>query len=296
MPSYIQLESTTKCNLRCRSCIRSQETGFDIALNLYHSIVDQMAASRQKRRAINLTGLGEPLLNTNIVSMVNYAKERDFNVGFFCNLTLMNEEKSIEFINAGIDYIQISFDSACKETFEKMRLGTAFDIIVKNVKGLVRTRNGHASSNGTRITFFSTISEENVEEIPQIIELAKSLGVDAVFFGRAHGSSIKNPLSPARWKNLLESKTKTQAVKHGNPQCISGMYVAFDGKALPCGHFIEMVPRKDYSCFQFGDLNRDSLSDVWFSNRYKQFRARIILGGKCRYCPEYCPVYEVKFQ
>ena len=296
LPGYIQVESTTKCNLRCRSCIRPQERGSDISLDLYNSIIEQMVGLRRKRRTINLTGLGEPLLNPNIVSMVKHAKERGFRVGFFSNLTLMDEEMSVGLIDARIDYVQASFDSVCKETFEKMRLGADFDRIVENVKRLVETRNQRAMPYDTRITLFSTVSEENVEEIPKIIELGKSLGVDAVFFGRAHGSRIENPLSPARWKNFLEIKTGTKALEQGDPQCIRGVYVTFDGKVLPCGHFIEMVSREEYSRFAFGDLNSDSLSNIWFSNRYRQFRTRVILGGKCTYCPECCPVYEVRFR
>ena len=55
---------------------------------LFKSIIDQFNGPKSKQAT--MFGLGEPLMNPNIVPMVQYCKTRGLHVGFNSNFTLMN--------------------------------------------------------------------------------------------------------------------------------------------------------------------------------------------------------------
>ena len=56
--------------------------------------------------------------------MISYAKEKGIlEVMINTNAVSLNEKKSIEIINSGLDVMIYSFDGGSKKTYEKMRPG-----------------------------------------------------------------------------------------------------------------------------------------------------------------------------
>jgi len=305
MPIHIQVEPTTKCNLRCNTCMRSDEVNSDMSLELFKSIIDQLEYPGLLTRSINITGLGEPLLNSQLVSMVKYAKAKGLEVGFTDNFTLMDQNKASNLIKAGVDYINISFDAASKQKFEKIRIGADFEHVMDNIRLFIRTRR-ELKSHRPKLMLHSTISRKNLGEIQRLIALAEDLEVDGIYL-RKHigvdGISFSKQVShkkegdvnyspiPLETKKLPRSKIKVISLDSSRipVSCIATKecFITFDGKVLPCGNLMDIVPREEYPKFQFGDLKYDSLGDVWRSSRYKQFRNQITLGeypSVCKSC------------
>lgn len=308
MPTHIQVEPTTKCNLNCKICMRSNEVNCDMSLELFKSIIDQLKYPGLLTRSINLTGLGEPLLNPHLVDMVKYASEKKLKVGFTDNFTLMDRNKSFNLIEAGLDSMHVSFDSSSKQKFEEIRGGANFDQVLDNIRIFVRTRR-ELNSRRPTIMLHSTISRENIGEIQQLISLGESLEVDGIYlrkhigldgisfkkigFNKWDGDINYSPIS-LELGSLPKSKIKVKS-RHSNNIPVSCFattecFITFDGKVLPCGNLMELIPREQYSKFQFGDLKHDSLEQVWRSSRYKQFRRRIALAGYNPICKG-CVVY-----
>jgi len=297
-PSLVQVETTTRCNLRCRTCIRSKEAGEDMPFGLFKSLINQLGHSSFAPRKIDLTGVGEPLLHPELTSMVEYAKEHGLEVSFTSNFTIIDQRIAIDLIKAKLDYLYISVDAASKEIFEKMRSGADFEKVMENVKLFVKTRNDRIS-NGPKLLFRSTISEVNTGEATALIRLAEALGVDGIVFfpqlipGREYYFSDLFDL-PSREKTSLAIVETSMPSSERELTCrsYSRCYITFDGKVLPCPCLTQMVPREEYSGFQFGNLRESSFADIWFSAKYKQFRAKGALGNPylplCKYCP-YCP-------
>jgi radical SAM protein with 4Fe4S-binding SPASM domain len=295
LPIYVQVEATTKCNLKCRTCRRTNEVNRDISLGLFKSIVDQFNKSTFIPRRLDLTGLGEPLFHSNIVEMVSYAKKFGFRVSLTSNLTVFNQNNPSRLVQSGLDYLYISFDGASKDTFEKIRVGSNFDKVVENIKHLVRTKRD-LNSRSPKLLFESTISQYNAKEIHEIVKLAESLEVDGVYFFRQvtpdkedYGSDY---FASQNWEDLAKSRIEIQAASPEKPPrpCVGviGCYITFDGKVLQCNRLIQLLPREEYSHFQFGDLNRNPLSEIWFSDSYRRFRTRVALGmysSLCKSCP-----------
>ena len=78
--------------------------------------------------------------------------------------------------------IKISWNGACKKTQEKIMENSHWESMLANVRALVAIRDAHCASGGNRcrLTFQVTFMESNVAELPDIIRLAASLGVDRV--------------------------------------------------------------------------------------------------------------------
>ena len=294
-PTVLQIEPTTRCNLKCKHCLRSSKTNGDMSLNLFKSIINQLGKPKLLARRIYLTGLGEPLLNPEICSMVEYAKERGFEAGFTSNFTLVNRTVALNLIKAGLDHLSISIDGASHRTFEKIRVGGSFGEVVENVRVFVGAK-AESLSRTPKLVFSAVITDQNVDEMHQIVKLGEALGVDGVCFSERimpNQSDNRNDylLSLGR-EELCGRQLDIELVRFQEKQlpCLAtrGCYVTFDGQILPCSSIAQMVPREDYPKFTFGSLDAKSFHDIWYSRNYREFRTRLILGSYQQFC-QGCP-------
>ncbi|MBI5553658.1 MAG: SPASM domain-containing protein [Candidatus Diapherotrites archaeon] len=100
VPTALQVEVTTACNLKCTMC--------------EHTYMQNVGGN---------LGIGEALLNRSFLEMVEYAKQKGIYAWFSDNMTLLTEEIANRVLDAGVDLIVLSLDGATPETFEKIRVG-----------------------------------------------------------------------------------------------------------------------------------------------------------------------------
>jgi radical SAM protein with 4Fe4S-binding SPASM domain len=296
LPYAVQIEITTKCNLRCKMCSRSKEqagaVNSDMSLDLFNSIVSKL---RYPSRHVTLVGLGEPLLHPQLFSIIRSAKERGLLVSLISNFTLIDRDKSLSLIDSGLDFLFVSFDSGIKTVFEKIRTGACFEKVIENVKLFVRTKK-EVNAKSPLFFFKSTVSRSNSEEIRQLVNLAESLGVEGINFGKFFGEEeeyIRDPSCFLNMKEFKESKMIIQPCEIGKSySCdgISGCYITFDGRVLPCGIMMQAMSRSEYPRYQLGNVQIDTIDEVWRSEKFKQFRKQIKSHSKpylpiCEECP-----------
>jgi len=294
LPGFVQIEITTKCNLRCVHCERNKDsakiTNSDMPLDLFKSIVSQL---RYPTQGINLVGLGEPLLNPEIYPMIDFAKKKGFETSLIDNFTLMDKEKSLALINSGLDFLYVSFDSVSKSTFEELRTGACFETVVENIKLFVNTKR-EAKAQKPDLLFKSTISQNNFKEIPELIKLAEDLGANGINFGKLMSRDKDSaPLCSIFLDeaNLPKSKIAVYPCELSRSyECdaLTGFYVSFDGRVLPCGLMAESASRAQYPQLQLGDLKVDRIAKIWQSKSYRQFRKNVKSGAyldQCETCP-----------
>mgnify|MGYP002725713510 CR=1 FL=1 len=293
-PNFVQIESTTKCNMKCKQCIRGPGENFDMSFELYKSIVDQLILTRFGTRHVDLTGVGEPLLNPNLEAMVDYAKRRDFRVSFTSNFMLMNESRAADVVGSGVDYLYASVDGGNKETYEKIRVGANYEKFISNIEHFMEIKSKLDVDKPT-LRFYVALQDDNVKEIQDFIELASGLGISLVNFnrlvipGKEHWT-IGIPVLDI-WKSLPDNEV---IGRRGIPlevyqPCVAlkGCFVTYDGKVLPCNNLTQMISREEYESYCFGDLAEDTLYDVWFSKDYRKFRVDLARGARPSFC-EYC--------
>ncbi|MCL5958550.1 MAG: radical SAM protein [Chloroflexi bacterium] len=141
-PLTMNVEITTRCNLACTFCWHSDLSSKeqqDMPWELYQKLVDE--AARYGIPAINLNGLGEPLMHRDLVRMIKYARDRGIiDIMFHTNGTIMTERTAADLIEAGLTQIIFSIDSPDKATYEGIRINANFDKSVANVHKFIETR------------------------------------------------------------------------------------------------------------------------------------------------------------
>ncbi len=143
-PVHLDLEASSRCNLRCSFCdklpLLSQDQFGDMDFELYRKIIDE--GQEKQLRSVKLSYRGEPLLNRRIADMVAYAKQRGIlDIYFNSNGMLLSEEMSLRLMDAGLDRISISVEGIDPVLFEQARIGAKFERIVRNIENLMEMKN-----------------------------------------------------------------------------------------------------------------------------------------------------------
>ena len=190
LPKHVQVEVTTFCNMDCLSCGRR-----DIIEKPHHmqfvelkEIFDAIQPGN-----INLSGLGEPLLNPNIFKMIAYCKSKGAVVNFPTNLNV-SSKLIPRLVEAGPQQIKVSIDSATPETYRKVRRANAFDKIQKNIR-LINILKKERNLLYPEIRFNFALQKANIHELPQVLSLASELGVDTVYIQDLNYFSIEDKKS-----------------------------------------------------------------------------------------------------
>lgn len=136
-PVHVDVEITDICNMSCPMCytvlpefvqLKHGFMGFD----LYKKIVDECAANGTY--SIRLSIRGETLLHPDLVQMIRYAKDKGIaEVAFLTNGLLLTEELAEEIIDAGLDWMTVSWDGLGK-TYEQYRAPAKFEDSLDRLK------------------------------------------------------------------------------------------------------------------------------------------------------------------
>lgn len=173
-PINIDLELTSRCNLRCKYCKRTSmhtdnslgvgDMDFDLATR----IIDEGAGSI---RAVKLNIRGEPLMYPRIAEIVGHCKKRGVReVLMNTNGMLLNKELAVRLLDAGLDSIIFSFDYADKARLEANRLGARFETIVENIRNVadLKRTGGHW---GVKIRANSFYDDDVMKEVKALRDI-----------------------------------------------------------------------------------------------------------------------------
>ncbi len=113
-PSRLQVEVTSRCNMRCVMCMKQAE-GCDIPdQDLSFDLFKKLAPALPGCEALVLSGIGEPLLHPLLPDMASFAHERlpvDAMLGFQTNALALQPELAKRLILAGVNTLCISVDT-----------------------------------------------------------------------------------------------------------------------------------------------------------------------------------------
>jgi radical SAM protein with 4Fe4S-binding SPASM domain len=115
---------------------------------------------------------GEPLWRRDVFDIARHAVSRGLRVALATNGTLVDEAMAERIRESGIVRVSISLDGADRSTHDTFRgHDGAFDAAVRGIRCLQQV--------GVSTQINTTVSKHNVEQLPQMVDLAKSLKVDA---------------------------------------------------------------------------------------------------------------------
>jgi radical SAM protein with 4Fe4S-binding SPASM domain len=278
-PMHLDIESTSNCNLRCPMCPRTirvnagtwrPNKNFDF--ELFKKIIDE--GIKEGLYAINLNNLGEPLLHPYLPEMIKYAKSRGLlDVFFHTNGVLLTEEISRKLVKSGLDKLIISIDSPYREKYDKIRIGANYDRVIENIEKLNEIKkelNSFTPTTRINMIKFPDVGEKELDDsIELFLPLVDSIGfLDYVDPFKKIGKDIEFP------KHYISNFICSQP--------LTRLTIWEDGRVFPC-----CIDPYGKCCL--GDLNNNSLKEIWESKKLKAFRKKHFDGkfyeiDICRNC------------
>jgi radical SAM protein with 4Fe4S-binding SPASM domain len=164
---------TKGCNLRCIHC-RATATELsspnDLPTTKALNIIKQV--SQLSLPIIVLSG-GEPLFRDDIFELASYARDCGLRVALATNGTLVDKEVARKIVEAGVRRVAISLDGADAATHDAFRgIPGAFDMALRGLRNL--------KDLGMSVQVNMTIARHNAHQLPDVLELARQLGADAL--------------------------------------------------------------------------------------------------------------------
>ncbi len=177
IPRKLNIELTTQCNLDCAMCMRKvwKEDSGDMTLETYNALLPAFSDIE----AINLIGIGEPLLNENILEMIRLGKLHLSSNGTFSlttNAILIDRRMAKQLVSAGADDIIVSIDGVTADTFSRIRGGAKLDEVLRSIELLNKAKE-QGVSQLPRIGFEFVAMKRNVAELPRLVDLAAQYGI-----------------------------------------------------------------------------------------------------------------------
>ncbi len=172
-PRLIFWEVTKGCNLRCIHC-RATATELSSPLDLPTTkalnLIEQV--SQYALPILVLSG-GEPLFRADIFQLARYATDRGLRVALATNGTLVSKEIARKIVDAGVRRVSISLDGATAATHDAFRaIPGAFEAALRGFRNLKEL--------GMSLQINTTIARHNAHELPAVLDLARSIGADAL--------------------------------------------------------------------------------------------------------------------
>lgn len=287
-PLSLNIEVTRKCNLACTFCWHrelDEDLKIDMTMEQFKAVVDE--ASKYSLPAINLNGLGEPMMNPNLPEMIRYCKDAGIQeVMFHTNATIMNEKIAEDLIESGLDIIIFSLDSPDKDTYEAMRVNAKFDAVQRNVETFLSAK----KSKGTvkpfvRVTM--VLTEKTAEQVPTFVDRwsgkVDSITVQDLLF--AANSDVGSD-DPDKFKGSENSRLSISAKELKDYEDMTGTsficpYLFQSLKVHPSGSISSCSPQEAPNV---GSIS-DGLHAIWHGERMNSLRKKH-LEGNWRDVPE----------
>jgi len=204
-PTTLILYPTKRCNSRCPHCFwvsRSKSCfdtsdAMDMPFDKVKEIIDHYRKKGVKR--IRIQSEGEILLYKHFKETVLYCRQRGFlKFGIPTNGILLDEYT--DFILDNMNQLTVSIDGYDSKSYIEHRGGTegTYKKILNNITDFVKKR----KNNKCKIMINSVIHSGNFDKSVRFVELAESLGVDAIRFSNFHPIGKEETLKPVSIKDI----------------------------------------------------------------------------------------------
>ncbi len=299
LPVHLDIEPNNTCNFRCPHC---QVTYWDkerayLDRARFGAILDQFPGFFR----VKLQGMGEPLLNGNLVELLREGETRRTEMSIISNGSIYRDELAEELMTLEMTSITFSIDGATASVFERIRAGSSFERVKENVGRYVQARGG-----ATRpiLAAWTIVTRDNIGELPGIVALTASLGLDHLTiqtflsdWGKHEMQDRTDPVRVELESELLsgsleeasaaarEAGLAMDIVSHdyysSERPCRwpwTSAYIAANGDVIPCC----IIADADTACM--GNLFERDFRSIWNGAAYRELRRRIREND----LPDYC--------
>ncbi|MEO0227053.1 MAG: radical SAM protein [candidate division WOR-3 bacterium] len=306
-PVLSEIAVTYRCNLDCEFCYVGHRDYPELGTSDLKKIIFKIY-NEAKIPSVSFTG-GEPLMRNDIVALVEYARKIGLWTNLITNGTLLDSKLAKSLKQAGLNSAQVSLEGPDAKIHDRITgIPGSFDNTIAGIKYLLEQ--------GLSVHTNTTVSRHNIDYLPEILKLIKSLGL------RRLSMNLMIPCGSAEkrrdlWvsyseigQHILKIKYLAQreniqflwyspvpmcefnpiAYGFGNKSCaaITGL-LSIDplGNVLPCSSWREPV----------GSLLRNSFKKIWHSPMLSYFKNADYAPAECHQCTEFkickgaCPLF-----
>lgn len=220
-PTKIQVEVTSRCNMRCAMCVKTQPDSDIPEKDISLEDFTKLGPALSRCEALVLNGIGEPLLHPNLPEMAAFARERMPEqgwIGFQTNGLLVTESLAESLVASGVDTVCISVDSL--ESSSKCELHGQSDI--DRLELAFQRLNGASRKLGrpVRLGVEFVLMADTVAQLPEVIRWAGEQGAEfavvshlLAYDAAMQDQSLFNPNTPEA--TALFNKWQAKAVEQG---------------------------------------------------------------------------------
>lgn len=304
-PIVYNVETTNRCNMRCKMCPRTTMMTRkieDINRETFLKIVDQLTPHTEKdwaewkaycekkygiketdeasenhfflyiiSKVIQLHGYGDPLLDKHMHEYVSILKEKGFYSYFSCNPANIDLELTYQMLDAGLDYIKYSIESVDDEVHKTVRGEMSnFTESFEKIQEVLRYKHENNLNTTIVITMLDLNRTNQKEDYDKLLEAFEGLDVyiylkseDCQWYRKDfHGTKS------IHWSEICKHPWMTMTIKS-------------NGEATMC--------MEDFNNeIILGDVNKDTLYDIWHGETYDKFRQDHLTVCENMKCNEQC--------
>lgn len=294
-PYTVAIDPSNLCNFKCNFCAiqtKKEKLSFKkqlMDLNLFKKIIDDFNEFPEKLKVLRINGNGEPLLNPDLPEMIKYAKDKkiaDF-IEIITNGSRLSPDINQKLIDSGLDRIRISIE-ALDESGYLETVGTKIDFIdfLNNIKDLHnRSKNCEIYC---KIVDIAVPTDEDKNRFFELFgDICDRLFVDNVIPLWSDFDEINDKIYRDKGEIKGMHGQKIKAVKVC-PYPFYSLIINSDGEVTVC---CADWKRK----LIIGNLNKQSLKEIWNGTVLKEFWIDMLKGEKEKYemcCKCLLPMYD----
>jgi MoaA/NifB/PqqE/SkfB family radical SAM enzyme len=277
-PYIVQVFPYFGCNFSCNFCsfkylkksnyFKYESNSMDF--NLYKKCVDDATKFKNKIKVWRIVGVGEPCLWKYLPEAIEYTKNKNIaeTIEIITNGSLLNKKLSDNLIKGGLDRLIISVQGLNSETYKNISgVNLNFEKFIDNIRYFYENKKQCHIYIKIADIALKTIEDKN--KFYKIFEnICDSFAIE----------SIVNMHNDIEYTDDINFKKITQF----------GMPINEKVEICPLPfYFMEFRVNGDVTvCYNFespfivGNINNESLYDIWFGKKFNEFRYNMIENTK----------------
>lgn len=305
----LDLNITNRCNFRCTHC--AFDSGViqmsELTLGELEKILKETKELGGER--FDITG-GEPLVRGDVEEIIKIGKGLGYKIELVTNGSLLTKEKLQRFKELGLDGVAISLDGSNAEVYNRIRGRDkeTFERVIDNIRESKKT--------GFYTKINTTVFSCNLEDIPNITELALVLGADeqGIYYFTPVGRGDRSKelaVEPLGWLDFIRTRLKKYQgkgmrislefplIEREYWDCKSGciannekshLQILPDGNVYPCAILASYEK-------PIANLHECSIKDIWNNEKlWKDYWTELSamfekFGG---YCVDFKSAFQMK--
>jgi len=321
-PRIASIGLTLRCNLNCIMCFTQKMEKKDMEDQVFENAKQLFPALEEAR----WNDAGELFASRRCRQYLDVIRDLTLPKSYLSTNFQAAEPYMEDLVSGGFTHLSVSIDAATKETYESIRRGGKFDRLIRNLE-MLHSLKQQRGLTYPLLTLVFVAMRRNIQELPAFVEMAHRFGAHEIHvlrllpnpgevekketislseihgpyqeaFGKAQEFGIR--LSHIAYTDdeldvQVRQSTKepedilpishdfdrrSQFDFRGLPFCLSPwteILIDVNGKIRPCC----------YHPMVLGDLNKESVLDIWNNDQYQEFRNKILNHDfrECHHCP-----------